>query len=219
MRRQEIISTIEKDILSAENNIATIRASMPKPTLSMNAKIANAINDAWTKIEVLNKRIVELRERLVREKEIENINAVEIAVWNTSEKKWQCQLSDSYKRYLIIENNGTFISNCPDKELSARFIEAITAKIAREDMISREPKTPKEIRPATIIPGQRFYAPSDKKPAVWEVYERIKNESENIIRCKVIDGAPQDRTYIGQQFGYLIRQGIIKLIGHEGGAA
>lgn len=219
MRREEIILQIENDILLTEKEISRVRAEMPMPTLSMKSKRIEKINEAWTKIETLNKRLELLHDNLKRENAASKIEQSEIAVWKTATGKWQCQVSDSYKRYSIVEADGKYISNCPHQELSVRFIEAIINNNADGGSIEQHPKTPytnyTPRRGATILPGQRFHAPSDKKPAIWEVYERIKNEKENIIRCKVIDGAPQDRTYIGQQFGYLIRQGIIRLISRE----
>jgi hypothetical protein len=64
----------------------------------------------------------------------------------------------------------------------------------------------------TIKKGQVFVANSNKKSAVWEVTKRIKTENENLIWCKVIHGDQQNKCYTGQQFGMLIRMGIVKLV-------
>ncbi|MBI4977517.1 MAG: hypothetical protein HZC28_08550 [Spirochaetes bacterium] len=211
MRRQEIISAIENNISSTQNEIAQIRNEMPKPTLSMKGKRVEQINEAWTKIEMLSKQLEKLESDFARERAKSEIEKPSIVVWQTSKDKWQCQSADSYKRYSFKAVNGFIICNCPDSELRARFIAEVSSKSTMTEII--EP--PPAVRKPTILPGQRFYAKSKKAPAIWEVFERIKSETQNIIRCRVIDGAPQEREYIGPQFGYLLRQGIIQLIPDE----
>lgn len=229
MRQNETISTLENRIFEIKNQIAETRKQMPKPTLSMKPKREAEIERAWATIETLNDKLVELenalktskqnesyatksQRRIGVDKELRNLNSETprlsgrtLAVWQTSTGKYQAQASNSYKRYSVIDDNGKLVCNCMKED--CEHVHAVAERLSSGEFKPSQVK----VKPPTILPGRKFYAPSKKKPAVWVVTERIKNEEENIIRCRVIEGEPQEREYLGQQFGYLIRQGIIRL--------